>query len=135
MKAKIIRLASFLLIILLLSLQNAGIARNEAAHLENSSRQSEDLLARCLAEKGLVVYSSITCSACRAQRKLFGKAFEHITEIECNPNAPDNQVGLCLEKQIRKTLTWILEVNGKEIKRLEGYHLLEDLATFAGCDF
>jgi hypothetical protein len=80
------------------------------------------------------MYSSFTCSACRAQRKAFGKAFAHIKEIECNPHAPNTQVDLCLEKKIKKTPTWILEKNEKETKRIEGYQLLENLAPKSGCE-
>ena len=90
-------------------------------------------LARCLTEKGVVMYGSITCSACRAQRKMFGPAFSHIKEIECNPNAPNTQVERCMKKKIGKTPTWIMEKGDKEIKRLEGYQLPGDLASFAGC--
>lgn len=90
-------------------------------------------LARCLSEKGAVMYGSITCSSCRAQRKMFGQAFSHIKEIECNPNAPNTQVERCLKKKIQKTPTWIMEKGGEEIKRIEGYQLPDDLASFAGC--
>lgn len=90
-------------------------------------------LARCLTDKGFVMYGSITCSACAAQRKAFGKAFSYIREIECNPHAHNSQVQLCLKRNIRKTPTWIAEKDGKEVRRIEGYQLLEDLASFAGC--
>jgi hypothetical protein len=124
---------TLLLIILLSNCQQDSNDKNKALKLEGSSQQSKELLARCLADKGFVMYGSITCSACRAQRKLFGKAFEYIIAIECNPNAPDNQTDRCLEKDIRKVPTWILEKNGQEIKRLESYQLLKDLESFAGC--
>ena len=90
-------------------------------------------LARCLSAKGVVMYGSITCSACRAQRKAFGPAFSHVKEIECNPNAPNTQVERCMKKKIQKTPTWIMEKGGDEMKRIEGYQLLDDLASFAGC--
>ena len=90
-------------------------------------------LARCLTEKGVVMYGSFTCSGCRAQRKAFGPAFSHIREIECNPNAPNTQAESCMKKKIEKTPTWIMEKGGEEIKRIEGYQLLNDLASFAGC--
>lgn len=133
MKTIPIRLVSLLFIIFLSSCQQNGTGENKASKLEEPSLQSKELLARCLTDKGFVMYGSITCSACRAQRKLFGKDFEHIIEIECNPNAPNSQVEQCLKKEVRKTPTWILEENGSEIKRLESYQLLEDLASFAGC--
>jgi len=91
-------------------------------------------IATCLTDKGWVMYGSFTCSACRAQRKAFGEALVHIKEIECNPNAPNTQVDLCLTKGIETTPTWIQEKGGEEIKRLEGYQLLEDLVSVSGCD-
>ncbi len=95
---------------------------------------ANERLARCMAEQGWVMYGSITCSACRAQRKAFGEAFAHITEIECNPHIADNQVERCLDRKIGKTPTWLLEKEGVEISRIEGYQLLEDLARLTGCD-
>lgn len=90
-------------------------------------------MARCLTQNGWIMYGSITCSACRAQRKSFGAAFSEIVEIECNPNAPGTQVELCLEKKIGPTPTWIREVDGEERGRIEEYQLLEDLADLTGC--
>jgi hypothetical protein len=92
-------------------------------------------LARCLTEKGWVIYGTTTCSGCRATRKNFGDAWQHINYVECDPYETDTQAERCLEKKIRKTPTWILEVDGKELQRLEMYQLLEDLARIAECKF
>jgi hypothetical protein len=109
------------------------------ANADNQSVASrQDRLAsfaKCLSEKGYFMYGSFTCASCRAQRNNFGKAFEYIKEIECNPAAPGNQVELCLEKKIRKLPTWIQETDGQELKRLEGYQLLEFLASSSGCAY
>jgi hypothetical protein len=110
-----------------------GNAHADDSRFENPDEATLVELATCLTEKGWVMYGSITCSACRAQRKAFGKAFSHIKEIECNPHAPNTQVELCLERKIKKTPTWIMEKDGKEIKRIEGYQLLENLAPLSGC--
>ncbi|MCK4840736.1 MAG: hypothetical protein KAT04_02500 [Methylococcales bacterium] len=134
MKKIAISLLTLLLIILLSACQKNENDQSKITNFEEPSPQSKEILARCLTDKGFVMYGSITCSACRAQRKLFGKAFEYITDIECNPNAPGNQIELCLKKKIRKTPTWILEKDEKEIKRMESYQLLEDLESFAECD-
>lgn len=92
--------------------------------------------AKCLTQKGWAMYSSFTCSACIAQKKLFGEeGFAHIKEIECNPHAPNTKVELCIEKKIRNTPTWILEQEGKEIMRIAEYQLLEDLAMYSDCKF
>ena len=55
-----------------------------------------------------------------------------MNEIECNPNAPDSQAELCIEKEILVTPTWSIEKDGEE-QRKEGYMKLEDLAAFSGC--
>ena len=102
----------------------------------DSERQQQAMtaLAQCLSKRGVIMYGSITCSACRSQRKAFGPAFDAITEIECNPHISNTQVERCLKMKIGKTPTWIMEENGKEMKRLEGYQLPEALAAFAECN-
>ena len=98
--------------------------------------QEENLqldLASCLVEKGWVLYSSLTCSACRTQIGLFGKTSKTLKVVECNPHVPENQVDLCLKKMIKKTPTWILDKDGKEIKRLEGFRSVEEIVSFSGC--
>lgn len=109
-------------------------AHGDVSRYEDPTQETLVELASCLTEKGWVMYGSFTCSACRAQRKAFGKAFSDIKEIECNPHAPNTQVDLCLEKKIRFTPTWIMEKDGNETNRIEGYQLLEDLASKTGCN-
>jgi len=105
----------------------------------NSSRDpgvSQERLvkfAQCIAKKGWVMYSSFTCSACRAQQRLFGKASIHLKIIECSPHAPNTQVEQCLKKNIRYTPTWVMIQKGAEIKRSKGYKELDDLASMTGC--
>jgi hypothetical protein len=101
------------------------------SQVASSDRLAE--LVQCMTEKGWVMYSSFTCSACRAQRNLFGPAADHLKIIECNPHAPDNQAQQCLKMKIRYTPTWLLEKNGTEIKRIKGYKKLNDLAVLTGC--
>ncbi len=128
---------ALLSVVLLCGMFVSGCGRGDGA--DGGARATEPTpealagLARCLSEKGVVMYGSITCSACRAQRKAFGPAFSHVKEIECNPNAPNTQVERCMKKKIEKTPTWIMEKGGEEMKRIEGYQLLNDLASFAGC--
>lgn len=105
----------------------------------DSPRSQEDSsdrlvkLAQCVTEKGWVMYSSFTCSACRAQRELFDSAADYLKIIECNPHAPDTQAQQCLEKKIRYTPTWVMEKNGIEVKRFKGYKKLENLVSMTGC--
>jgi hypothetical protein len=100
---------------------------------DSPDAESPEQLAQCLDDKGWVMYSSFTCSACRSQRKAFGDAFDLIEEIECNPTAENSEAERCLQMKIRKTPTWILEKDSAELERLEGYQLLEDLDAAASC--
>ena len=90
--------------------------------------------AECITKKGWAIYSSFTCSACRAQQELFGQTIVHLKIIECNPHAPHTQVEQCLKKNIRHTPTWVMEKNGKEVKRSKGYKEFDDLASMTGCE-
>lgn len=100
---------------------------------QGPSVEARTQFAECLSENGWIMYGSTTCSACRAQRKAFGEAFHKITEVECNPNVPDNQVELCLKRDIGLTPTWINETGGQVQGRIESYQLLDDLARMTGC--
>ncbi len=94
---------------------------------------SMELLADCLSSKGIVMYGKATCSACAATRKMFGESFHKIKEIECDPNQPNNEVDLCLKKEILKTPTWILEKDGADVKRADGYLTADELKETFGC--
>ena len=102
---------------------------------EDLSLNAKTVLAKCLSRKGWIMYSSYTCSACIAQKNLFGNAIKYIKEIECNPHAPDTKVGQCIENKIQITPTWIWKKEGQELLRIEKYQLLEDLALHSDCEF
>ncbi len=125
--------AALLLALLVVSCEKKGDSGGKT-RTEEPTQEAVAALARCLTKQGFVMYGSVTCSACRAQRKAFGAAFAYIKEIECNPHVPDTQVERCLEKKIKTTPTWIAEKDGEELRRLEGYRLLADLASAAGCE-
>ena len=92
-----------------------------------------DPFIQCVSESGVKMYGSYTCSICTRQKKDIGPASRFLDEIECNPNAPGNQAEHCVEVDILSTPTWILEKDGQEVKRIEGYMKLEALAELSGC--
>jgi thioredoxin-related protein len=90
--------------------------------------------SKCLKESGLVMYGSMTCSVCKRQKEIFGSAFEEVGEVECHPDGDNPQTELCLQKDITKTPTWILQdTQGEELERKEGYQDFEALAELTGC--
>jgi len=90
--------------------------------------------AKCVGESDLQMYSSITCSVCNRQKELLGDAFEYIKVIECHPRGINPQTELCLEKNILKTPTWIIEVDGVEQTRVTGFQSIKSLSKLSGCE-
>ncbi|MBI2558124.1 hypothetical protein HYW20_02270 [Candidatus Woesearchaeota archaeon] len=113
----------------------SGCTSQTTEQSPQTSSANLDSFAQCLKEKGVKMYGSYICSACLATKKMFGSSFEYVEEIECHPKGPNPQTDLCLKRDIKKTPTWILEKEGTEINRLEGYQTFELLGEFSGCPF
>lgn len=79
--------------------------------------------AKCLSQKGAVMYGAYWCPHCQNEKKNFGDAFKYINYVECTKNLNE-----CLSLGIKGYPTWIL--NGK---RLEGEQGLDKLAKESGC--
>ncbi|MEW5896758.1 MAG: vitamin K epoxide reductase family protein [Nanoarchaeota archaeon] len=90
-------------------------------------------LAKCIAEKGINLYSSFLCGHCYQQKQLLGDAFKYINEIECHPEGKNSQTEQCMKKKITGTPTWVMEPNGVEVKRQSGFMTIEELKEFSGC--
>ena len=99
----------------------------------NPGPSALDSFAQCVTDSGAIIFTSVTCSHCREQQRLFGDSYEFIEAIECSPNARNSEAQRCLLANIRGTPTWVLYKDGKEVDRLEGRQALEDLAIFTGC--
>ena len=84
-------------------------------------------LAKYLSGRGATMYGSHTCSHCERQKQLFGRAFGHITYVECGRSGPDPDPTLCAAKKIRSYPTW--EIEGEFY---EGVRTLEQLGRISG---
>lgn len=69
-----------------------------------------DSFAQCLTEKNVVMYGAFWCPHCANQKKLFGKSFQYVTYVECDPQGKNSQPDLCLQKGVQSYPTW--EING-----------------------
>ena len=96
-------------------------------------KPNQDTLAQCLTEKGVVMYSSYLCSHCQETKDMFGTSMKYIHQVECHPQGPGSQTALCQQKKIEGTPTWIIEQQGREIKRHVGFLTLDGLRQFAAC--
>jgi len=87
-----------------------------------------DDFAKCLTQKGVVMYGSYLCGHCKTQKTMFGDSFQFINYVECHPNGPNPDPQLCTEKGIRGVPAW--EINGN---LYPGLRSLEELSSLSGC--
>ena len=87
------------------------------------SAKASDDFARCLSEKGAVMYGTEWCSHCQEQKARFGKSFSFVEYVDCDKNREE-----CLEKGIRGYPTWI--INGE---RYSGVQSLKKLSELTSC--
>ena len=80
-----------------------------------------DAFAKCLTEKGAMIYTSPTCSHCMAQKELFGDSFQYVKNIDCMKDPA--QCG-----NIKAVPNWV--INGEN---LVGQQSLETLSQKSGC--
>ena len=63
-----------------------------------------DSFAKCLTEKGAVMYGAVWCAHCKDQKKAFGDSFQYIKYVECTENTK-----LCLDDGVNGYPTWIIK--------------------------
>jgi glutaredoxin len=83
-----------------------------------------DVFAKCLTQKGVVMYGAYWCPHCQRQKKLFGDSFQYVTYVECTKD-----IKKCQEKKIEGYPTWIFK-NGE---RIAGEATFEELAKKTSC--
>jgi len=83
-----------------------------------------DSFAKCLAEKGAVMYGTYWCKYCNSQKSEFGDSFRFIDYVECS-ETPD----ICTEKNIEGFPTWIIKN-----KKYQGKQPMSRLSALTGCE-
>ncbi|HII71388.1 TPA: hypothetical protein HA265_01385 [Candidatus Woesearchaeota archaeon] len=86
--------------------------------------QVPDEFAKCLTEKGAVMYGTYWCSHCKAQKREFGDAFQFVNYVECT-----DQAELCTEKEVEGFPTWIIDGT-----KYTGQQSLNTLSLLTGCE-
>ncbi|NEO33584.1 MAG: hypothetical protein F6K36_24790 [Symploca sp. SIO3C6] len=106
------------------SLASSALKEQEAETSDNID--SQKALALHLQEIGAKMYGAYWCPYCKQQKQLFGKAFDEINYIECDPKGDNPQPELCRSAGITGFPTW-------EIKDqlYPGLHSLEELADLS----
>ncbi len=98
---------------------------------ESYAQEDIDNFAKCLTEKGGVMYGAFWCPHCAKVKKNFGESFRHIEYVECDPRGDNEQSLLCIEKGIEAYATF--EFNNDPTTRLVGEPTFEELAVASGC--
>lgn len=83
-----------------------------------------DDFAKCLAEKGVTMYGTKFCGACKRQKEMFGSSFQYVSYVECT-----EQLQLCSEKSIDAVPTWIIDG-----ELYVGVKSLESLSSLSDCE-
>lgn len=93
------------------------------AGCSNSSRVYDDF-ARCLSEKGAVMYGTYWCSHCNAQKREFGDSFRLVNYVECSV-----EKNKCIDDGIEAFPSWIID--GKLYK---GKQSLSKFSSLTNCE-
>ena len=88
-----------------------------------------DEFAKCLTEKGAVMYGTFWCPHCARTKKMFGSSFKYIKYVECDPRGDNEQSEFCIEKKIDKYDTWEFTDGSRIISEPS----FEDLSGKTGC--
>ena len=79
--------------------------------------------AKCLTEKGVVMYGTEWCGYCKNQKKLFGASFQLVDYVDC-----DKDKAACNAAGVSGYPTWV--INGKSYP---GVQSLDKLSSLSGC--
>ncbi|RMD67923.1 hypothetical protein D6817_00180 [Candidatus Pacearchaeota archaeon] len=93
------------------------------------SQSDLDEFAKCLTEKGAVMYGAFWCPHCARTKKRFGSSFKYIKYVECDPRGENEKSELCLSKGIDKYDTWEFA----DGSRLVSEPTFEQLSEKTGC--
>lgn len=86
--------------------------------------------AKCLTQKGVIMYGAYWCPHCAAQKKAIGDDFQFIHYQECDDSGAGGDHKLCIEKGVTSYPTWIFPGQGN----LVGEQQMSALAKLANCD-
>ncbi len=88
-----------------------------------------DEFAKCLTDKGTVMYGAFWCPHCQRTKKNFGDSFKYINYVECDPRGDNGNPELCQKEKIEGYDTWRF-ADGSE---LIGEPAFEDMSAITGC--
>lgn len=91
---------------------------------ESISKESLEGFAKCLADKGAIMYGNYNCVHCQNEKNAFGESFKFIKYVECTENPK-----ICIDAGIEVVPSWIFS----DGKKLTGRQGIEKLSKESGC--
>lgn len=79
--------------------------------------------AKCLTDKGIIMYGVDSCHFCTQQKQMFGNNFIYINYVNCDSHKEE-----CIEAGIRGYPTWLINTT-----LYPGKKSLDWLANASGC--
>eukprot|EP00667_Euglena_gracilis_P017492 EG_transcript_18455 len=89
-----------------------------------------DALAKCIRDRGFVLFSSPSCVHCQEQRALLGPAVELVPTTECSG---EGLTACVVRHNIQALPTWLQITDGVERRRHSGLLTLPALSNFTAC--
>ncbi len=83
-------------------------------------KQNYDSFAKCLSEKGAVMYGADWCHNCKEQKDMFGKSFQYVNYVECTEKQKT-----CDDEGITGYPTWV--INGEKKIGIQAFYKLASL--------
>jgi len=118
----------FLLLVIVLALARVLLCGHDTTNTivpeQTADLARRENFAKCLMEKGWIMYGVNTCQYCQLQKKMFGQAFEQVKYIDC-----DFDQAVCVEKNITHYPVW---EHGET--QLLGIQTPAQLARDSGCE-
>jgi hypothetical protein len=86
-------------------------------------------VAKCLTEKGVIMYGAYWCPHCANQKKVFGGDFQFVKYQECDPKGVGGDKAICVKAGVSSYPTWGFPGQGN----LVGEQSVAALADLANC--
>ena len=97
----------------------------------NSYNSSDvDTFAKCITQKGAIMYGTFWCPHCANQKGLFGRSAKKLPYIECSTPDSNGQLQVCKDKGITTYPTW----DFADGERKTGEIPLDYLSQKTGCE-
>ena len=127
---KIILVVVILIVVLVIAfgVVNSVGKTNNDKNINLTLTSKYDEFAKCLTEKGAVMYGASWCAHCKEQKATLGDSFKYIKYVEC----PDN-TQFCIDKGIEGYPTWLFGTSTNKVEGFDKNSTMQELSKISSC--